>query len=70
MAEDHRRVQAESVREVLLDDPSFLLEIVERVHQEILEAEMAHHIGAAPYERTERRRPPQRPQVKYATHQG
>ena len=55
MAEDHRRVDTQSVQEVLLDDPAFLREIVERVLQEMLEAEMTHHIGAAPYERTERR---------------
>jgi hypothetical protein len=52
---DHRRVDTESVQEVLLDDPGFLREIVERVLQEMLEAEMTQHIGAAPYERTERR---------------
>ncbi len=40
---------------MLLDDPTFLKEIVERVLQELLEAEMTEHIGAAPYERTERR---------------
>ena len=43
------------MHEVLLDDPGFLREIVERVLQEMLEAEMTQHIGAAPYERTERR---------------
>src|SRR3712207_8156326 len=42
-------------QEVLLDDPGFLREIVERVLQEMLEAEMTHHIGAASYERTEGR---------------
>jgi hypothetical protein len=31
MAKDHRRVDAELVQEVLLDDPGFLREIVERV---------------------------------------
>jgi putative transposase len=40
---------------MLLDEPTFLKEIVERVLQELLEAEMTEHIGAAPYERTERR---------------
>jgi transposase-like protein len=35
----------------LLDDPGFLKEIVERVLQELLEAEMTEHVGAAPYER-------------------
>jgi putative transposase len=55
MAKDHRRVDVESVQEVLLDDPTFLREIVQRVLQEMLEAEMTHHIGAAPYERTKRR---------------
>jgi transposase-like protein len=39
----------------LLDEPTFLKEIVERVLQELLEAEMTEHIGAAPYERTEKR---------------
>ena len=51
MATDHRRVDAQLVQGVLLDDPGFLKEIVERVVQELLEAEMTEHIGAAPYER-------------------
>lgn len=55
MAEDHRRLAEEVVQGVLLDDPAFLREIVERVLQELLEAEMTKHIGAAPYERSERR---------------
>ncbi len=55
MAKDHRRLDAQLTQEVLLDDPGFLHEIVERVVQQILEAEMAQHIGAAPYERTESR---------------
>src|SRR5919106_3759992 len=55
MAKDHRRVDVELAQEVLLDDPDFLREIVERVLQELLEAEMTEHIGAAPYERTEKR---------------
>ena len=56
MTTDHRRVDAELVQEVLLDDPGFLREIVERVVQQILEAEMSEHIGAAPYERTTERK--------------
>jgi putative transposase len=55
MATNHRRADAQIAQEVLLDDPSFLREIVERVVQQILEAEMSEHIGAAPYERTEKR---------------
>jgi putative transposase len=55
MTTDHRRVEVQITQEVLLDDPSFLGEIVERVVQQILEAEMSEHIGAAPYERTEKR---------------
>ena len=55
MTNDHRRVDAELTQEVLLDDPSFLGAIVERVVQELLEAEMTEHIGAAPYERGEGR---------------
>jgi len=54
MTEDHRRPQAEGAQGVLLDDPGFLKEIVQRVLQELLEAEMTEHVGAAaPYERTE-----------------
>ncbi len=55
MTNDHRKVEAESVQGALLDDPSFLHEIVGRVVQELLEAEMTEHIGAAPYERVEGR---------------
>jgi putative transposase len=56
MAKDHRRLAEEVAQGVLLDDPSFLKEIVERVLQELLEAEMTEHIGAAPYERTTERK--------------
>ena len=49
MAEDHRRLAEEVAQGILLDDPGFLKEIVERVLQELLEAEMTEHIGAAPY---------------------
>jgi hypothetical protein len=52
MTIDHRKVSAEIAQGILLDDPSFLREIVERVLQEMLEAEMTEHIGAAPYERS------------------
>jgi putative transposase len=53
MAKDHRRVSEELAQEeVLLDDPGFLRQIVERVLQELLESEMTEHIGAAPYERS------------------
>ncbi len=55
MTKDHRRVDAQMAQEVLPDDPGFLEEIVERVLQELLEAQMSEHIGAAPYERSERR---------------
>ncbi len=55
MAEDHRRSVEELTQGILLDDPGFLEEIVERVLQEILEAQMTDHVGAAPYERTEKR---------------
>jgi putative transposase len=56
MTKDHRRANAELVQGILLDDASFLKEIVERVLQELLEAEMTRHIGAAPYERGENRK--------------
>jgi putative transposase len=55
MATDHRRLDAEMAQGILLDDPDFLREIVERVLQELLEAEMTEHLGAAPYERVEGR---------------
>jgi putative transposase len=52
MATDHRKVSEQLAQEILLDDPNYLREIVERVLQEMLEAEMTEHIGAAPYERS------------------
>ena len=55
MAKDHRRLDAQSVQGALLDDSGFLREIVQRVLQEVLEAEMTEHVGAAPYERVEGR---------------
>jgi putative transposase len=55
MAKDHRRVDAELTQGGLLDDPAFLREIVERVVQQLLEAEMTEHVGAAPYERSSMR---------------
>ncbi len=56
MAKDHRMTGAQLTQEVLLDDPGFLRGIVERVVQEMLEAEMTEHVGAAPYERAENRK--------------
>jgi putative transposase len=56
MTTDHRRLDAQMVQEVLLDDACFLREIVERVLQEVLEAEMTEHVGAAPHERTDARK--------------
>ncbi len=52
MTTDHRRGDEHMAQEILLDDPAFLREIVERVVQQVLEAEMTEHIGAAPYERS------------------
>jgi putative transposase len=52
MAQDHRRLAEEVAQGILLDDPNFLRQIVEGVLQELLEAEMTKHIGAAPYERS------------------
>jgi putative transposase len=56
MTKDHRRLDAHMAQGILLDDPDFLHEIVERVLQELLEAEMTEHIGAAPHERTNARK--------------
>ncbi len=55
MTEDHRKVSEQLAQGILLDDPGFLREVVERVLQEMLEAEMTHHIGATLYERTDKR---------------
>ena len=52
MTQDHRKVRAQLAQGILLDDPGFLRHIVERVLQEMLEAEMTEHVGAAPYERS------------------
>ncbi len=56
MAKDHRRMAEEVAQGILLDDPGFLKEIVERVLQEVLEAEITEHVGAAPHERTDARK--------------
>src|SRR5215212_2465299 len=48
MATDHRKVSEQLAQEILLEDPNFLREIVERGLQEMLEAEMSEQIGAAP----------------------
>lgn len=56
MAEPHSRHNQELVQQILLDDPEFLREIVERVLQQLLEAEITKHLGAAPYERTDHRK--------------
>lgn len=56
MADHNRRVEKEQVQEVLLDDPNFLKELVQRVLQQVLETQMTEHIGAAPYQRTEDRK--------------
>jgi putative transposase len=51
MTQDHRRTNTQMAQEVLLDDAGFLKEVVQRVLQEVLQAEMTEHVGAAPYER-------------------
>jgi putative transposase len=56
MAKDPRRLAEELAQGVLLDDPSFLKETVDRVLQGLLEAEMTEHVGAAPYGRTTERK--------------
>jgi transposase-like protein len=56
MTQHHRKPEVQAAQEVLLDDADFLREIVERVLQEVLEAQMTEHIGAVPYERTDARK--------------
>lgn len=48
--------RARWVQAVLVDDPDFLREIVERTVQTLLEEEMSAHLGAERYERTGERR--------------
>src|SRR3954468_17028134 len=45
-----------ATQSILTDDPDFLRLIVERVIQEVLEAEMTAHLRAEPYERSPERR--------------
>src|SRR6476620_11622160 len=47
---------ASATQSILTDDPDFLRFIVERVIQELLEAEMTAHLHAEPYERSSERR--------------
>ena len=56
MAKHNGRFPGEVGQGVMLDDPEFLREIVERAVQQVLEAEMTAHIGAERYERGEERR--------------
>lgn len=56
MTEHHRRTGAQMAQGLLLDEPDFLREVVERVLQELLQAEMTEHVGAAPHERTDERK--------------
>ena len=48
MTTDHRKREAQAAQGVLIDDADFLREIVQRVLQEMLEAQMTEHLGAAP----------------------
>jgi putative transposase len=45
-----------ATKSILTDDPDFLRVLVERVIQAVLEAEMADHLHAEPYERSTERR--------------
>src|SRR5215208_4920187 len=56
MTTDHGRTDTRTAQEVWLDDPGFLAEVVQRVLQEVLEAEMTEHVGASPYERAATRK--------------
>jgi putative transposase len=56
MAYRQRTGMAAMTQSILTDDPDFLRFIVERVLQELLEAEMTAHLHAEPYERSTERR--------------
>ena len=55
MAEQDGTGLAPATQAVLLDDPTFLRELVQGALQSILEAEMTAHLGAGRYERSEGR---------------
>jgi transposase-like protein len=56
MATTDGRLPTTLVQELLLDDPGFLRDLVERAVQTILEEEMSAHLGAERYERSDERR--------------
>ncbi len=56
MAYKQRTGLAAATQSVLTDDPDFLRVLVERVVQEVLEAEMTAHLHTEPYERSADRR--------------
>ena len=56
MATRDGRLPATVLQEVLVDDPGFLRDLVERAVQTILEEEMSAHLGAERYERSGERR--------------
>jgi transposase-like protein len=56
MATSDGRVPATVTQDLLLDDPGFLRDLVERAVQTILEEEMSAHLGAERYERSGERR--------------
>jgi putative transposase len=56
MAYKQRTGMAATTQSILTDDPDFLRLIVERVIQDVLDAEMTAHLHAEPYERSTERR--------------
>ncbi len=56
MAYKQRTGMTAATQSILTDDPDFLRFIVERVVQEVLDAEMTAHLHAEPYERSTERR--------------
>lgn len=56
MAYKQRTGMATATQSILTDDPDFLRFIVERVIQDMLDAEMTAHLLAEPYERSSERR--------------
>lgn len=56
MADNHPKADEEPMQHSLLDDPNFLKQIVQKTLQQILDAEVSAHIGAAPCERSENRK--------------
>lgn len=56
MAQHQDTQLPDAAREALLNDPDFLRQVVQGALQNVLEVEIAQHLAAGPYERTDTRK--------------